>query len=103
MEVATTEANLLELGYLAARGSAPQRLARRAALSRLRRKLTVLALDSKSVEEATGRLAKGASAFPTLGLAMLSILETNGCEELLTTEKIPVAGKWRFKISRISK
>jgi predicted nucleic acid-binding protein len=103
VEVATTEANLLELAYLAPRGPARLRAVRRAALSRLRRKLTVLPLDTKAVEEASRRLAKGETVLPALTLAMLSILETSGCEELLTTDRGIPTGKWRFKVSRIAR
>ncbi|MFZ1024437.1 MAG: PIN domain-containing protein [Thermoplasmata archaeon] len=103
VEVATTEINLLELGYAAARGPVRHRGPRRATLSRLRRKLTVLPLDDKAVEEASGRLARGATGVPPLRLAMLSILEVNGCEELLSSEVSPLPGKWRFKRVRFGK
>ncbi|MFZ0892759.1 MAG: PIN domain-containing protein [Thermoplasmata archaeon] len=102
VEVATTEINLLELGYAAAKGPVRDRVARRAILTRLRRKLTVLPLDDKAVEEANTRLAKGAG-MPPLRLAMLSILEVNGCEELVSSETNPLQGKWRFKQVRFSK
>jgi predicted nucleic acid-binding protein len=103
VEVATTEINLLELGYAAGKGPVHHRGARRASLERLRRKVTVLPLDDKAVEEATSRLAKGSTGVPPLRLAMLSILEVNGCEELLTSEAAPLPGKWRFKRVRLGK
>ena len=103
VEVATTEVNLLELGYAAAKGPARHRGARRAALSRLRRKLTVLPLDDRAVEEASRRLLQGATGIPPLRLAILSILEVNGCEELLTSQTGPLPGKWRVKRARFDK
>jgi predicted nucleic acid-binding protein len=103
VEVATTEINLLELAHAAAKGPLRHRGMRRATLSRVRRKLTVLPLDGKAVEEAAGRLAKGAAGIAPLRMAMLSILEVNGCDELLTAEATPLPGKWRFKYVRLGK
>jgi predicted nucleic acid-binding protein len=101
-ELATTEVNLLELGYLAARGSARSQGARRETLDRLRRKITVLPIDGRAVEQAARRLGKGSERTPPHVLAMLGALEANGCDELLTHEVGLDAGKWRFKITRLA-
>ncbi len=83
VEVATTEANLLELYSIIARSRGPARAARLASLTRLRRDLTVLPIDSRSVEAAARRLpSKGTVAPLTLG--MLGALEAYGCDELAT-------------------
>lgn len=101
VEVATTEANLLELGILAAHGPERLRTARREALNRLRRKITVLPLDAKATDTAIRHLGKGPTGAPPLVTAMLGALESSGCEELLTLD--PVAkGKWRGRITRVS-
>jgi predicted nucleic acid-binding protein len=102
VELATTEVNLLELGYLAARGPARSHAGRRETLERLRRKLTVLPIDGRAVEQAARRLGKGSERTPPHVLAMLGALEANGCDELLTQEPAVDGGKWRFKITRIA-
>src|SRR5208282_3428444 len=48
----TTEANLLELAYLAASAPARLRGERLTALTRLRQRITVLPIDSRGLEEA---------------------------------------------------
>lgn len=101
VEVATTEANLLELAYLAARGPARHRTARREALSRLRRKLTVLPIDARSGETAAHHLGKGDETPPPLVTAMMSALESYGCEELLTLDPPGSWGKWKVRTTRI--
>lgn len=78
VELATTEVNLLELSYLAARGPPKVRVARREALDRLRRKITVLPIDGRAVEQAGRRLGKGSEKTPPHVLAMLGALEANG-------------------------
>jgi predicted nucleic acid-binding protein len=102
-EVATTEANLLELVYLAGKGPARSRGRRREALDRLRRKVTVLAIDSRAVAEAERHVLKGgAPASPLLG-GMLGALETAGCDELFTTDPQDCGGRWRFRITRFTR
>ncbi len=101
VELATTEANLLELHYLAARGPARSRAGRRAVVERLRQKLTVLPIDGRATEQASHRLGKGSERTAPQVLAMLGALEANGCEELYTHDPALDPGKWRFKINRI--
>ncbi|MGP8077333.1 MAG: PIN domain-containing protein [Thermoplasmata archaeon] len=100
-EIATTEANLLELAYLAAAGPARGRALRFAALGRLRRRLTVLPIDSRAGDEVARRLERGGETPSPTVLAMLAALETSGCEELLTEDPRQFPGKWRFKISKL--
>jgi len=100
-EVATTEANLLELEYLAVRGPERHRSSRRDAVARLRRKITVLPIDGRAVEASARHLGKGAEAAPPLVCAMMGALEANGCEELLTHDPPPNAGKWKVRVNRI--
>src|SRR5208283_1659005 len=69
VELATTEANLLELSYLAARGPPRTQVARRRAVDRLRRKLTVLPIDNRAVEQAGRRLGRGSDKTPPHVLA----------------------------------
>ena len=101
IEIATTEANLLELSYVAAHGEGRGRAARREVLDRLRRKITVLPIDARAVEHAARRLGKEGSRLSPLVLAMLSTLEVGGCEELFTREVPAQLGKWKFKITRL--
>ena len=100
-ELATTEANLLELAILAGRGAAGARSTRREAIARLRRKMTVLPIDARAVEEAARHAARPESAalVPHV-LAMLGALEASGCDELITAEA-EFGGKWRFRMSRM--
>lgn len=102
VELATTTINLLELAYLAARGPSRSRVARRHALERLRRKLTVLPIDGRAVEEAGRRLGKGSEKTPPHVLAMLGAFEANGCDELFSLEPGIDPGKWRFKVTRVA-
>jgi predicted nucleic acid-binding protein len=101
VEIVSTEANLLELEYLAARGPTRLRRRRTEALGRVRRKLTVLPIDSRAVEHAARHLAQGAEKLPALTAAMLGALEGAGCEELFTYEPDLTAGPWRLKVTRI--
>ena len=103
VELATTEANLLELSYLAGRGSARARAARRDVLDRLRRKLTVLPIDSRAVDAVGKRLGKGGEKLPPLVLAALAALEAGGCDELFSREPVEDLGKWRFRFTRIGR
>lgn len=100
-EIATTEANMLELGVLAGAAPAKMRGDRRTALARLRRRITVLPLDSKGANEASARAEGGARNMPTHVLGMLGALEAHGCDELYTAEPGQILGKWRFKVRRV--
>ncbi len=101
-ELATTEVNLLELSYLAARGPARCRAARREALGRLRHEITVLPIDGRAVEQAGRRLGKGGERTPPHVLAMLGAFEASGCDELFTHETGIYPGTWRFKVTHVT-
>jgi predicted nucleic acid-binding protein len=100
-ELATTEVNLLELTVLAATGGARSGVARRAAIARLRRKMTVLPIDGRAIEEAGRRVSpKDAARIPPHLLAMAGTLEANGCDELLTSG-LALPGRWRFRVTQL--
>jgi predicted nucleic acid-binding protein len=102
-EIATTEANLLELAYIASNGPSRGRSARLSSLGRLRRRLTVLPVDSRAGEEVGRRLERGGPYPAPTALAMLAALEVSGCEELLTEDPRQFPGKWRFRVTKIDK
>ena len=97
-EVATTEANLLELAYLAAEAPAKARGARLAVLERLRQRLTVLPVDARSTREASSRVLRGPDRLSPAVVAMLGALEAAGCEELLTDDPRSIRGDWSVKV-----
>jgi predicted nucleic acid-binding protein len=100
VEIASTEANFLELAYLAAHGPPRTRARRRETLARLRRKLTVLPIDPRAVAEAeTGILRGDAPASPLLA-GMLGAFEAAGCDELFTSDPHECRGRWRFHLTR---
>lgn len=97
-ELATTEANLLELGYLAGEGSPRARAGRLATLEKVRQRLTVIPIDARSTREASLRVARlGGRISPTVA-AMLGALQGAGCEELLTDDVRSIVGDWGFKV-----
>ncbi len=101
VELATTEANLLELSIVAAR--APSHARRRLeTLERLRRNLTVLPIDARGIDRAAQQLTRG-SRPPPLVLAMLGTLESAGCDELFTRENAKDWGKWRLKVTQLGR
>lgn len=102
VEVATTEISMMELSILAGVGSAKGAAARRAAVERLRRKLTVLPIDSRAVGEAARRGSVKLRGEELLRLAEWGALEASGCDELFTRSKLNPGGKWRFKVTRIA-
>ena len=103
VEVATTEVNFLELAYLAGKGSAKVRSKRREALGRLRRKLTVIPIDSRAIGEAESNVLRGDAPASPLVAAMLGALEAAGCDELYTTDPGDCRGRWRFQVTRFTK
>jgi predicted nucleic acid-binding protein len=98
-EIATTEANLLELAYLSARAPRKGAVARLAVLEKLRQRVTVLPIDSRATEAASARIVRSGGKPPSpTAAAMLGALEAAGCEELLTDDAAPLEGEWSFKI-----
>jgi len=103
VEVATTEGSFLELAYLAHQGPARARARRREALGRLRRKLTVLPIDSRAVAEAEACVFRGNAPASPLLSGMLGALEAAGCDELFTSDPQACRGRWRFQVTRFSR
>jgi predicted nucleic acid-binding protein len=103
VEVATTEANFLELAYLAAHGPPRTRARRRETLARLRRKLTVLPIDPRAVAEAENAVLRGEAPAAPLLAGILGALEAAGCDELFTTDPRECRGRWRFQITRFTR
>lgn len=102
-EVAATEIAFGEIALRAAAAPVRQRAARRLALERLRRKLTVLSIDSRAVAEAARRAHAGSRLQDLPRLLEWGALEANGCDVLYTRHP-SVAGsgeKWRLRVTRI--
>ena len=97
-ELATTEANLLELAYIAAIGPSKSRTARVAALERLRQRLTVLPIDGRSVREATARVTNGGDKLSPTVSAMFGALRAAGCDELLTGDRRLSGSDWGVRV-----
>lgn len=102
-EIATTEANLLELMVLAVSGSARARSERIRALGRLRRRLTVLPIDARAGEEAARQAVRLQRPLRPAVLGMLAALESSGCDELLTDDPTQLQGRWRFRLTKLAK
>ena len=102
-EIATTELNLLELAWIAARSPPRVRHQRLAALSRLRRHLTVLPYDARAGEEALRAFGRGWRPPQPITMGILSTLEAGGCEHLLTEHPTDVGGRWRFRATWIDR
>ncbi len=103
VEIATTEANLLELAYIASSGSARTPARRREALDLLRRKLTVLPIDQRAASEAERCILKGDHPSSPLLAGILGALEAAGCDELYTTDPSECKGRWRFHVTRFAR
>ncbi|HYA70541.1 MAG TPA: PIN domain-containing protein [Thermoplasmata archaeon] len=103
VEIATTEANFLELAYLAHRGPPRVRARRRETLGRLRRKLTVLPIDPRAVSEVETCISHGDAPATPLLAGMLGALEAAGCDELFTSDPQDCRGRWRFQITRFTR
>ncbi|MGI0133294.1 MAG: type II toxin-antitoxin system VapC family toxin [Thermoplasmata archaeon] len=101
-ELATTEWNLFELELLA-RGHPSSGLVRkRAALEKLRRRLTVIALDQAAVRASLPRTGRASSDLPTAAILtlMLGAMEANGATEWYTSKdwaRVRSPGKCRVR------
>jgi predicted nucleic acid-binding protein len=102
IELATTEANLLELALISAQGPGRARSARRDSLDRLRRKLTVLPIDAHAVDRASRHVGKKVGRLSPHLLGMLGALEASGCDELFTSDPVSELGDWKLKVSRVT-
>jgi predicted nucleic acid-binding protein len=97
-EAATTELNMFELGLLAFEGPREARTTRESALSRLRRRVTVLPITAESVREAT-RQMKGKGHVTSFQPLVWSTLAAAGCSEWLTTRAFaPAKAITPFKV-----
>ena len=86
-ELATTEWNLLELEILARSDPTPGREHRRAALEKLRRRLTVLPIDQRAVAAVAGMRPSGTLGHSLAVTAILAAMESRGCTEWFTDAK----------------
>ncbi len=84
-ELCTTEANLFELEAIARQERGPALEKRLAALARLRRGLTVLALDETAARTAGARWRDGGQGLTAQAWMVFGALEANGCTEWLTS------------------
>ncbi len=103
VELATTEVNLLELTLLAGRAGRPGRTPRRHALERLRRKLTVLPIDSRAIDQVGRRVGRETDRLAPHVLAMLAAFEAGGCDEIFSRDLDLSPGTWKPRVSRIAK
>lgn len=101
LEIATTEANLLELAAIVAQDRTRRPTSRMEALKRLRRKLTVLPVDAHATEASVSGLRTAAGPVSPLVVGMMGALESSGCEELLTLDRVAIPGAWRFRITQV--
>jgi predicted nucleic acid-binding protein len=84
-ELCTTEANLFELEAIARLERGAERDRRLAAVGRLRRGLTVLALDERATRAAAARWRDGGQGLTGQAWMIFGALEANGCEEWITS------------------
>ncbi|MCI4355059.1 MAG: PIN domain-containing protein [Thermoplasmata archaeon] len=100
-ELATTEVNFFELEAIVAAGPRPGRDQRRAALERLRRKLTILSVDGRGSAAAASLSAGRLEAARSSEWLMLGTALANGCTEWLTTSGAHLPkdlGKLRLRV-----
>jgi predicted nucleic acid-binding protein len=100
-EVATTELTMMELLLMANRGPSRGRAAHRAAVERLRRKISVLPIDARAVAEAAHRGRGNVRGPELLRLAEWGALEAYGCDQLFARSDVVPRGAWRFKVTRV--
>ncbi len=97
-EIATTELNIFELKRIAATGPRSVRSSREAALSKLRRRVTVLPVMPDSVAESTRFLTGEPRANDHFALVW-GVLVAAGCSEWITTKPyLPRGHKLPFRV-----
>lgn len=101
-ELATTEANLLELAFLAASAPPRGRSSRFVALDKLRQRLTVLPLDARAVHAANDGVAGAADRISPTAAAMMGALQAAGCQELITDEPKGIGGSWTVRLKIVA-
>lgn len=92
-EVATTEINFFELELLAERASRKGLGPRLAALERLRRRLTVLPVDSRALTASRSLGEAAAQKLTPSARLIASVLLANGCSEWHTTQAVSPPGR----------
>jgi len=97
-ELATTEANLLELITIASAAPSKTRNARLETLERLRQRLTVLPVDSRATREVVRRGGRALERLSPHVIGMLGALEAAGCQELVTDDRDLAGGDWSFRV-----
>jgi predicted nucleic acid-binding protein len=100
-EIATTEWNMLELEVLSQMDPSSGREQRRSALEKLRRRLTILPIDERTVETAAKQRRRAPSSTPLGVLAILCALESRGCTDLITdaaTARTAPSSKVRIQV-----
>jgi len=97
-EIATTELNFFELKILAADGPRAQREIRETALTRLRRRVTVLPITGDSVRE-SGRFLTSKAPQRDHQALVWGALTAAGCGEWITTQSgTPARGRLPFRV-----
>ncbi len=97
-EVATTELQMFELRVLAELGRHADRAPRETALSKLRRRLTVLPVTAESVAEA-GRFLRADPKLTGMAPLVWGTLAAAGCSEWITSKSYaPARAKLPFKV-----
>lgn len=85
-EVGTTEVNLCELEAAVRADGRADRARRLAALDRLRRRISVFAVDEKATRAASRLVAEGHGATSLTTGLILGTVQANGATELITTQ-----------------
>jgi predicted nucleic acid-binding protein len=101
VEVATTEANLIELAYLAA-GTRRVTAARLGALEKLRQRITVLPIDARGGREAVQLVPGRRRPLAPSVAAMVGALRAAGCEELITDDGASVPSDVGLRVRTVS-
>jgi predicted nucleic acid-binding protein len=101
-ELATTELNLYELEVIGRLGPRTGRDRRLAVVQRLRRKLTVLAVDERACQVAAAAQAAHPRAASTLDWLVLGAAKAAGATEWWTVPREPVAALEGLEVVRIS-
>lgn len=97
-ELATTEWNLLELEALARADPSSGRERRRAALEKLRRRLTVVPFDERASERFVQAQAAPTSPEELASAAIAAALESRGCTHWVTHGRPPLRGRfWKIR------
>ena len=91
-ELATTEWNLLELEALARSDASAGRERRRAALEKLRRRLTVIPIDERAVRHTASLHGSIRGAPQMIEAAILGALESRGCTTLYSGRALASGG-----------